>query len=313
MRDAFFEELKTVFEENPKTVFITGDLGYKLWDPLAKIDPARVINFGIRENAMVGFASGLAKEGYLPFIYSIVPFITLRSLEQIKVDLCYNKARVVVVGVGGGFAYGPNGPTHYGIEDLGLLSSLPKMTVWSPCDPNQVRQCVREAEKLEGPAYLRLGRNKEPNLARSQSPSGLALPEIVQAGKNGTIVTSGFILDEVLKAAALLKKDGLNPQILHLATLRPFPTEAIAQHLAALKGPVLSVEEHVANGGLGAEVARVIAMKGLKTKLDMACIPSEFPDVCLDREAALAWSGIDAASIAQRFRRLMDDPSNHGT
>lgn len=312
MRDAFFEELKTVFEENPKAVFVTGDLGYKLWDPLAKIDPSRVINFGIRENAMVGFASGLAKEGYLPFIYSIVPFITLRSLEQIKVDLCYNRARVVVVGVGGGFAYGPNGPTHYGIEDLGLLSSLPKMTVWSPSDPLQVRECVRAAEKLDGPAYLRLGRNKEPNLTRSKSYSGLALPELVQNGKHGTIMTAGFILDEVLKAAAILAKDGLNPQIVHLATLRPFPADEVAEHVAALKGPVLSVEEHVANGGLGAEIARVIAMRALRTRFDMACIPSDFPEVCLDRDAALRWSGLDAASIAQRFRRLTDDPRHHG-
>lgn len=309
MRDAFFEELKNVFEENPKAVFVTGDLGYKLWDPLAKIDPSRVINFGIRENAMVGFAAGLAREGYLPFIYSIVPFITLRSLEQIKVDLCYNKARVVVVGVGGGFAYGPNGPTHYGIDDLGLLSTLPKMTVWSPSDPAQVRDCVRASLKLDGPAYLRLGRNKEPNLPRLAKHADLALPEVMQAGRHGTIVTCGFILDEVMKAAALLAKDGLQPQILHLATLRPFPAEALAKLLA---GPVLSVEEHVSNGGLGAEVARLIAMKNLKSRFDMACIPSEFPDVCHDRDSALRWSGLDAASIAQRFKRLADGSSNHG-
>src|SRR5262249_5962837 len=214
MRDAFFAELQRLFEENPKTVFITADLGYKLWDPMVAIDSRRAFNFGVRENAMIGFAAGLAAEGFLPFVYSIVPFITLRSLEQVKIDLCYNRARVVLVGVGGGFTYGANGPTHYGIDDLAALSSFPHLTVWSPCDAGQARTCVRPAESLAGPAYLRLGRQNEPHLLAKRG--SLTDPQAVRAGSAGAIVVSGFILDEVLRAAEILDADGLRPQILHL-------------------------------------------------------------------------------------------------
>ena len=109
MRNAFFSELLEIFKEDSKVVFLTGDLGFKAFDPMKEIDSQRVINFGIRETGMVGFAAGLAKSGMMPFVYSIVPFMTLRCIEHIKIDLCYNKARVVIVGVGGGFSYGPNG------------------------------------------------------------------------------------------------------------------------------------------------------------------------------------------------------------
>jgi len=126
MRDAFFSELRELYAADKRVVFVTGDLGYKLFEPLREIDPDRTINFGVRESAMVGFGAGLARTGMLPFLYSIVPFMTLRCLEQIKLDLCYNHSRVVLVGVGGGYSYGPNGPTHHGIDDLGVYKARAK-------------------------------------------------------------------------------------------------------------------------------------------------------------------------------------------
>ena len=125
MRDAFFSALLDLYREDRRIVFLTADLGYKLFDPLAALDPRRVVNVGIREGAMVGYAAGLAKTGMTPFIYSITPFLTVRCLEQIKLDICYNRACVVIVGVGGGFAYGEDGPSHHGTDDVGLLATLP--------------------------------------------------------------------------------------------------------------------------------------------------------------------------------------------
>src|SRR5512136_1027853 len=155
MRDAFFSELAAFFKNDDRVVFLTGDLGFKLFDPLRDHAPDRVINCGIREAGMVGYAAGLARMGLLPFVYSIAPFITLRCLEQLKIDLCYNRSRVVIVGVGGGFAYGANASTHHGVDDIGVVGSLPGMTVWTPADALEVRGCVRATTSLNGPAYLR--------------------------------------------------------------------------------------------------------------------------------------------------------------
>src|SRR5512145_494599 len=131
MRDAFFATLEQLMGRDERIVFITADLGFKLFDRIAARYRARVINAGIREATMIGMAAGLSKEGFLPFVYSLVPFVTMRCLEQIRVDLCYNDLPAVLVGVGSGFAYGPNGPTHMGLEDIGVMSALPNLAILS--------------------------------------------------------------------------------------------------------------------------------------------------------------------------------------
>ena len=304
MRDAFFSELYTIFRHDRRIVFLTGDLGYKLFDQLKEHDPSRVINCGIREAGMIGYAAGLAKTGLLPFVYSITPFVTLRCLEQIKIDLCYNQANVVIVGVGGGFAYGPNGPTHHGIDDIGVLSCLPRLTIWTPSDPHEARLCVRASTSLESPAYLRLGRNKEPHIFDSQKDSpDISQPAMVREGSDGVIITSGFILHEVLKAVDLLNQHNIHPAVVRITTLRPFPKEYISLMIANSK-QIMTVEEHVATGGLGQETAKIVAETCTGTRFRMLAIPLEFPDACYDRESLLARSGLDADSIAAAYRTL---------
>jgi len=304
VRDAFFSELYDLFRHDQRVVFLTGDLGYKLFDQLREHDPARVINCGIREAGMIGYAAGLAKTGLLPFVYSITPFATLRCLEQIKIDLCYNRATAVVVGVGGGFAYGPNGPTHHGIDDIGVLSCLSGLRIWTPADSREVRLCVRAAASLDTPAYLRLGRNKEPHVFDSlKKTPDISQPALVREGDDGAIVTCGFILHDVLKAVDQLNQSGIHPAVVRVATLRPFPEEYL-RTITVGGGPVMTVEEHVAAGGLGQEAARVIAEAGSGNHFRMLAIPMRFPDACYDRDTLLARSGLDADAIATAYRQL---------
>lgn len=304
MRDAFFDELKSVFTDNPNVVFITGDLGYKLFDPLKDIDAERVINIGIREAGMVGFAAGLARGGMIPFVYSIVPFITLRCLEQIKIDVCYNRNRVILVGVGGGVSYGPNGPTHHGVDDIGVLSCLPRMTIWTPSDPLEVRACVRESMNIDGPAYLRLGRNAEPAIRDSSAGlPNISDPVVLQDGGGPIIISCGVILGEVLKAADVLKQKGISPTVVHVPTMRPFPDKFILKVLAK-GGPVVTVEEHIPVGGLGSEIARLIATTGSGNRLKSLSLPMSFNDICMDRPGILKSAGIDAQSIASEIENI---------
>ena len=302
MRDAFFSAMFDLMSSDERVVFLTGDLGYKLFNPLRKIAPERTINFGIREAAMVGFASGLARSGMLPFVYSIAPFITLRCLEQIKIDLCYNRSKVILAGVGGGFSYGPNGPTHHGVDDLGTLSCLPGLQVWVPADPLEVRSCLRKVSSLDGPAYLRLGRNGEPNI-HGAIPN-IDNPMVLREGNDGVLIACGVILHEAFKACELLAADGIRPRVIHVPILRPFPRDFMMS--ALLRGaPVMTVEEHVPVGGLGQEMATCLAESGMGSRFRMLSIPSAFPGRCMSRKALLKWAGIDAAAIARKFKVLM--------
>lgn len=305
MRDAFFAELESLFCKDHRVVFLTGDLGYKLFDGLKKHDPTRVINCGIRESGMVGYAAGLAKTGMLPFVYSIVPFATLRCLEQIKIDLCYNMAHVVVVGVGGGFSYGPNGSTHHGIDDIGVMSCMPHLTVFTPADSHEVRLCVKAAAALDGPAYLRLGRNKEPNIfTNMEHTPDVIRPATIRNGDDGVILTYGFILHEVLKAADMLAQESINVSVVRVTTLRPFPSEYIRDILSSCL-PVLTVEEHIRTGGIGQETAQIVAEEGKGNRFMMLTAPNDFSEACHDRTELLKWSGLDASSIAKAFRKIV--------
>ena len=165
MRNAFIRGLTALAERDDRVVFLTGDLGYKLFDNFAERFPGRFLNAGVAEQNMVGVAAGLALEGFRPFVYSIATFATLRCLEQIRDDVCYNGLAVTVVGVGGGFSYGANGPTHHATEDLAVMRALPNMTVVAPGDPVEAELAV--AALPDAPSYLRLGRAGDPVVHQS--------------------------------------------------------------------------------------------------------------------------------------------------
>ena len=303
MRDAFFNELFELFVSDGRVAFVTGDLGYKLFDGLKAHDPSRVFNAGIREAGMVGFAAGLVRTGMLPFVYSIAPFITLRCLEQIKICLSYNLNRVVLVGVGGGYCYGHNGATHFGLEDVNLMSAIPHMTVWTPADPLEVRACVRATPELSGPAYLRLGRNGEPVLRGGVGPVSAWKAWVEPNKGEGAIVTNGFLLSEVRAAVESLRERGLSPAIIHLPCTEPLDQDALLSALSP-GTPVLTVEEHFRQGGLGQKIALLLAETGLACPMASLSAPVSYPKTCMSRGELLAFAGLDAPSIARAFEGL---------
>lgn len=305
MRNAFFAALAELFRENGDAFFLTGDLGYKLFRPLVEIDPRRVINAGIREAAMVGLAGGLAKEGLLPFVYSITPFATLRCLEQIKLDLCYPGHRAVVVGVGGGYSYGENGPTHHGIEDLGLMRLLPGMTVLSPAGPDEVRACVRAAADLKGPAYIRLGRTGEPDAHPPGSAFDLFAAEMLRDGTDLVLVATGHVLPRVVEAARRLEARAVSARVVRVSCLKPLDEEGIAR-LALPGKPLLVVEEHVAGQALAQPVAELLLRRGIGVRFKTVAAPDRLPETCMSREKLVEWAGLDVASIADACRALLE-------
>ena len=167
MRDAFIKELYDIVGEDDRVLLMSGDIGFKVFDRFRDDYKGRFFNMGIAEANMIGVSAGLAMSGKRPVVYTIIPFLTMRAFEQIRVDLAMHNLPVLIVGVGGGLAYDTLGPTHHSIEDVSLMRSLPNMTVLVPSDPHETRQVTRAAHECDGPVYIRLGKNGDPALQKT--------------------------------------------------------------------------------------------------------------------------------------------------
>jgi transketolase len=307
VRDAFFDVLAEVGAEDERVWALTGDLGIGLFDAFEQAAPGRYLNVGIAEQNLVGIAAGLAYAGKVPFAYSIAPFITSRAHDQIRVDVALASANVKLVGVGGGVAYGTLGPTHHAIEDVALMRALPNLTVLTPGDPAEARAAARAAAELDGPVYLRLGKNGEPRLLPDE-PFVVGVARRVRSGGDVTLATSGPILGEAVAAAEALAAEGVDAGILHFPTIKPFDVDAIAEALE--ESPlVVAVEEHSVIGGLGSAVAEAIAESGTGGRLRRVGLPDTFAHAVGGRDHLLAHYGLDAAAIAAAARELLAERS----
>jgi transketolase len=234
--------------EREEIIILSGDLGFNLFEEFQAKYPDRFYNMGIAEQNMVGVAAGLAKTGKKVMVYSIIPFIAYRALEQIRNDLCYPSLNVLLVGVGTGFGYGSLGFSHHAIEDVAVLRGLPGITIISPAAANETRLLVEKVFSMKGPVYLRLSKSED----QRYSPGPLEIGDlsIVKKGKQDIIFCHGDILEEVLKV------DG-DMTIVSCPTLKPFDLVAAKEIIKAHKR-VIVVEEHNRIGGLGDIIREIV-------------------------------------------------------
>jgi transketolase len=304
LRDAFIRALTAAAVDDSRVVLLTADLGYRLFDDFAQRCPGRFFNLGVAEANMVSVAAGLALDGKRPFAYSIVPFVTARCAEQIRIDLCEMRLPVTVVGVGGGYAYGPNGPTHHGVDDVGLMRSLPEMTVIAPCDPRETAAAVRAALAHSGPVYLRLGRANDPVLPGTDRPFTLGTPNLLRPGRTVAMLTYGAIAAEALRAADALAGHRLDPAVLSVHTLKPLGT--LLDHLNDYDA-IFVVEEHGPHGGLfdslSAACARSRAARAARYQI---CAPDRFHRLTGSAAFLRAASGLDASAIAAAVSQTLE-------
>jgi len=303
MRTSFIETLCQASEKDPRIWLLTGDLGYSVLEKFSTKFPDRYLNAGVAEQNMVGVASGLAMAGKIVFVYSIANFPTLRCLEQVRNDVCYHRLNVKIVAVGCGLAYGGHGYTHHGVEDLGVMSLLPHMTVLAPGDPVEARWATRTLIERSGPGYLRLGKAGEP-VVHKQTPKfqfGKALQ--VVDGHCGTLISTGGMLDISMKAAALLLTRGLPIRVLTMPTLRPFDEDRIRAEAKRTKC-IITLEEH-GPGGLGSMTGECIARAGLGIRfLPLRLLPE--PTLCAGSQAYLCGKhGMTLDRIVQNIASLI--------
>jgi transketolase len=261
MRTTFIQTLTEEAKSNENIYIITPDLGFSVLERFRDLFPNRFLNVGIAEQNAVGVAAGLALSGKIVYVYSIVPFVTMRCFEQVRVDVAYMNTNVRLIGVGAGLSYGPAGATHHSIEDIAIMRNLPNMTVCCPGDPIEVREIVRQSVSYQGPMYIRLGKNGEPKIHDESQQLIIGKAIQVTEGQDLIIITTSNMLEEGKQIVDSLKGKGKSATLISMHTIKPFDTEAVLGLIN--KGiPMVTLEEHNIIGGLGSAVAEVIAESG---------------------------------------------------
>jgi transketolase len=265
MRSAFASGLLDLAAADERVMLLTGDLGFAVLEPFAERFPDRFLNVGVAEQNMVGLATGLAEAGYTPYVYSIATFASMRAYEFVRNGPILHDLPIRIVGVGGGMDYGHNGMTHYAVEDVGIMRVQPGITVVAPADPAQTRAALPAIQALEGPAYLRLGKESSP-VPGLDGRFALGRAERIGEGADVAIVTLGAMASTAVRAAQALGEEGIQASVVVVSTLNPPPTADLVELLADAR-LALAAEAHYVNGALGSLVAETIAEHGLDCRL----------------------------------------------
>ena len=254
MRNAFASEITELAQADERVVLLSGDIGNRLFDEMKKHCPGRFFNCGVAEANMISVAAGMALCGLRPVTYTITPFVTARCLEQIRLDVCYQKMPVIIVGTGSGLSYASLNATHHSCEDVASLRVLPNMTVLCPGDPLEVRLSLRAALQHDGPVYIRLGKKGEP-IIHKQTPDfaiGKWIP--LREGKDVYLLSAGNVLPLAIKVADSLMERGIACGVVSCHTIKPLD-QAMLNMVFRSARLVVTVEEHSVLGGFGGAVA----------------------------------------------------------
>ncbi|MEU3786381.1 transketolase C-terminal domain-containing protein [Streptomyces sp900129855] len=258
-RTDFADELITLARADERIVAVCNDsVGSSNLVKFRDEFPDRLINVGIAEQDMVGVAAGLANAGFIPFTSAAAPFLTGRAMEQIKADVAYTHRHVVLCGQSPGMAYGELGPTHHSIEDLSWMRAIPGLEIIVPADPSQMRSAVRWAAASGKPTYIRVPRFKVPAVTPDDAPFEAGRAVRLAEGSDVTLIAIGTMVSRALDAAEALGRGGISVRVLNMTFVEPLDADAVVA-AARETGAIVTAEEGLLSGGLGAAVAKVVA------------------------------------------------------
>jgi transketolase len=293
-------------EKDPRIVGLTADLAKSTKiGVFGERFPDRLFNVGIAEQNLFGVAAGMAKSGLLPFVSTMSVFASMRALEQVRTDICYQRLNVKIIATHGGMSFGQAGTTHHCTEDIAIMRSLANMTVIVPADGYETANAVRACLDVPGPVYMRVGRGFEP-LHYESEDYGFEVGKAVTIaeGTDLTIICCGVAVYHAAQAAKILKEmDGLSVRVLNMHTIKPIDEEAIAA-AARETGRIITVEEHNVLGGLGTAVADVVAQSGTGCAFSKIGVPDCYSEVGYPEDLYCHYS-IDVDGIIDRVRALL--------
>jgi transketolase len=265
MRNAFAKKITTLAKKNKKIVLLSGDIGNRLFDDFKSHCPTRFYNCGIAEQNMVGVAAGLAIEGFLPILYTITPFLTSRAFEQIRLDICYPKLNVLIVGTGAGLSYSRLGPTHHSLEDLALMQSLPNLDIFCPGDKIELEKILPKIFQRNKPCYVRLGKKGEPIVNKINKKVYFSEPNVINKLGKIAILTIGNTLSIGNNVQKELQKKGFQSSLISVHTIKPFNLSIYKKLFKNFK-KICIIEEHYFHGGLAQIIKANYDLLGIKNK-----------------------------------------------
>jgi len=302
--EVFAETLLELARQDPNLLVVTSDSrGSAKLAPFAKAVPGQIVEVGIAEQNLVGVSAGLAAAGKNVFAVSPACFLTARSLEQIKNDLCYSDRPVTAVGISAGVSYGALGTTHHSLHDFAALRAIHNIAIVAPADNFETREAVRAAARSLKPVYLRFGKKRMPHLPRPNQDFELGKASLIREGTDLTFLACGETVAPAFEAAELLSKEGVQCRVLSLHTIKPLD-QAVVIRAAAETGRVITVEEHSINGGLGEACAGLLLQAGITTQFKIVGFPDEHT-VTGSQEEIFRHYGIDDAGLAATGRKLL--------
>lgn len=307
MRSTFVRTMARLAREDPKVMLIIGDTGFSVMEPFETEFGPRFVNVGIAEQSFVSFAAGLAATGMKPFAYNVVSFMTLRGAEQIMLDICYQENPVILVGVGGGFAYGTAGPTHHALQDIAMMRAFPNIDVYCPADPAEMESVMLTAYRKQRPAYIRIGRSVDAPIHQRPvaEPVDKAIP--LTKGMDVAILACGTILREAVQVQKILEERKCSVTLYSVPRVRPLDEETVLACAAGHRA-VFTMEEHGITGGLGSAVAELLMERGLyPVVFHRYGVPDSFAMLTGSRDYQLDYFGLSPQKAAEDMWKRWSD------
>ena len=306
-RDAAFDAIRQILKNDRRVIVLINDMGAMGLDVLRDEYPGHVVNMGIAEQNLMSVAAGLAQTDRVVFVYGITSHMTLRCLEQFRLDACAMKLPVILLGVGSGLAYGADGPTHHAVNDLGAMGSIPGLTILNPADGLATSALVAWAYRQRGPAYVRLDKEAHQPLYDSSffdSQNGFS---ILRRGADLALVSTGMLVHRAIQVADVLASEGIHASVIDVFRLAPMNIHGIREALQQIP-LMVSFEEHAGPGGLGSRLAELI----VDTELPIRCQRMMLPEKIFFGTATRQWihdeCGLSLENICKTVRGLIGNP-----
>lgn len=304
-RSIIGETLRDLGREHPELYVLTPDIGASLTEFRDEF-PDRFIDVGLSEQACVGIAAGLAYDGNIPVVSGMLPFLSMRALEQVRTDVAYPNLPVKIVGTHGGLV-GNGGSTHYAVEDLALMSAITNMTVTSIGDPLMVGEVIRQSMSMTGPIYIRLSVGKKDAVLYQPGQHEIRIGKgiVARDGDSVTLFTHGNVVAQAMEAAETLSDEGHQVRVVDMFTLKPIDEQLIVDSARITGGRFVVVEDHLAYGGLASRIADVVADRNVRlSSFERLGIPQVYAGFG-DDEALRDKYGYGLAATQDALRRAV--------
>ncbi|MDT8862559.1 transketolase family protein [Alkalihalobacillus sp. MEB130] len=305
-RKVISDTLLDLATENKEILVLTSDSrGSASMVPFGEALPEQLVEVGIAEQNLVGIAAGLAASGKKPFVASPACFLSMRSIEQIKVDIAYSGTNVKLIGISGGVSYGALGMSHHSLQDLAVTRAIPGLHVMMPADRHEAKKMIEALVDYNTPVYLRIGRNPvEDCYVNEEYNFEIGKAVTMQEGNDLTIIATGETVRVALDTADALKAEGFKCRVLNMHTIKPLDEKAILK-AARETGRIITIEEHSIYGGLGSAVAEVVSQNH-PVPVQIIGIPDE-PAVTGNTKEVFEHYGLGVENVSSIAKKMISN------